>query len=158
MGNAWKMSSVSFKLMHKNRDTAWFEVLQKYHRVQFYQFTGNCRGGFSGVVEDRANPEEFIDALVVQKTPESARLMDTMLMRLPQLKCLPKLEDIIEHLMLAIWNNPCPAYEQLRNKIRPEIEKMSESQKKGYSSSMELLPADSVIKRVVDTTEEEIWW
>jgi hypothetical protein len=158
MDNTWKMSWVSFKLMRKFHDTAWFEVLQKYYRQQFYQFKGNRRGGFSGVVEDRANPEEFIDALVAQRTPKSASILEAMLKQLPEWKCFPDREDVIEYLKLAIWDSPCPAYEQLRNKVKSAVDKISNNQKSWYRTSVVRSPVDSVIRKVADSDEENIWW
>lgn len=77
----WRLSDVSFRIMREFPDTAWFELLQNFHRNQFYLFSGNRPGGFSGVVVDLVAPEDFITALVAQKTPAAGRLLDTVFMR-----------------------------------------------------------------------------
>jgi hypothetical protein len=67
MRHVWELSDVSFRMMKEFPDTAYFDILQTYHRRQFYKFSGNRPHGFSGVVADRAAPEDFIQALAVQQ-------------------------------------------------------------------------------------------
>ena len=63
MRNVWKLSHISFTLMKEFPDTVYVDVLQAYHRRQFYKFSGNRPGGFTGYIADRAAPEDFIQAL-----------------------------------------------------------------------------------------------
>src|SRR5215203_1893649 len=105
-------------------DTAYLDVLQIYHRRQFYKFSGNRPHGFSGVVADRAAPEDFIQALVVQQNDKSAKLLDTMLTFLPKYTCLPDKENITEEVITSIWEHPCSAYAKLREKIKPKAEEI----------------------------------
>jgi hypothetical protein len=124
MQSVWELSDVSFRLMKEFPDTAYFDVLQTYHRRQFYQFSGNRPHGFSGVIADRAAPEDFIQALAIQKNDKSARLLDTMLTYLPKYACMPDKENIINEVIIEIWEHPCSAYTILREKIRPRAEKI----------------------------------
>ncbi len=126
--NVWKLSGISFRLMEEFPDTAYFDVLQSYHQRQFYKFSGNRPGGFSGYIADRAAPEDFIRALIIQQNGRSAKLLDTMLNRLPLLNWMPDKENIIEEIITAIWEHPCAAYEKLRERIRPKAEKILKSQ------------------------------
>ncbi len=149
MEHVWRLSEVSFQLMKEFPDTAYFDVLQTYHRGQFYRFSGNRPHGFSGVVADRAAPEDFIQALVVQKTERSARLLDTMLTYLPKYERMPDKERIIDELKRAIWEHPCTAYVKLREKIKPKIEELEKSR-----TSISL----DAFAMPVDTTERTFRW
>lgn len=148
--NVWKLSDISFKLIKEFPDTAYFDVLQAYHRRQFYKFSGNRPGGFSGYVADRAAPEDFIQALVVQQSDKSSKLLDTMLNRLPLQTCMPDKEYILDNIITAIWEHPCTAYTELREKIRPKAEEILKSQ---ISTSM-----DSSFQVQLDTTARKIRW
>jgi hypothetical protein len=123
--HAWELSDVSFQLMKEFPDTAYLDVLQTYHRRQFYKFSGIRPHGFSGFNADRASPEDFIEALVVQQNGRSAKLLDTMLTYLPKHTCLPDKENIINEVKEQIWQHPCPAYVRLREKVKPKAEKIS---------------------------------
>lgn len=118
----WKLSDVSFRLMKKFPDTAYLDVLQAYHRRQFYQFSGIRPHGFTGYNADRAAPEDFIEALVVQQNDRSAKLLDTMLTNLPKYTCMPDQENIINAVIEQIWEHPCPAYARLREKVKQKAE------------------------------------
>lgn len=122
MEHVWKLSDVSFRLMKEFPDVAYLEVLQIYHRRQFYKFSGNRPHGFTGYNTDRAAPEDFIEALVVQQNERSAKLLDTMLLHLPKYTCLPDRENIIREIIDQIWKHPCPAYATLREKIKHKAE------------------------------------
>lgn len=124
MEHAWEISDVSFRLMKEFPDTAYLDVLQSYHRRQFYKFSGNRPHGFSGVIADRAAPEDFIDALVVQQNDKSAKLLDTMLIYLQHYTCMPDQENIINEVITQIWEHPCSAYAALREKIRRKAEEI----------------------------------
>jgi hypothetical protein len=149
MEHVWKLSDVSFQFMTEYSDTAYFDVLQTYHRRQFYRFSGNRPHGFTGFPADRAAPEDFIKALVVQQTEKSARLLDTMLTYLPKYTCFPDKETIINELATAIWEHPCPAYSRLREKIKP---KAQEILKRQISIPMDTYPIP------VDTTKRIFRW
>lgn len=150
MEHVWRLSDVSFQFMKEFPDTAYFDVLQTYHRRQFYKFSGNRPHGFSGVVADRAAPEDFIQALVVQQTDRSARLLDTMLNNLPKYERMPDKETIISEVITAIWEHPCPAYARLRDKIKPKAEEILK-----WRIS---IPMDSLYQTRVDTTERKFRW
>lgn len=124
MKHVWDLSDISFRLMKEFPDTAYLDVLQTYHRRPFYKFSGNRPHGFSGFVADRAAPEDFIQALVVQQNDKSAKLLDTMLNRLPLQICMPDKENITNEVITAIWEHPCPAYARLRDKIKPKAEEI----------------------------------
>lgn len=149
MKHVWEFSDVSFRLMKEFPDTAYLDVLQTYHRRQFYKFSGNRPHGFSGVIADRAAPEDFIQALVIQQNDRSAKLLDTMLTYLPMYKCMPDKENIINEVITAIWEHPCPAYIRLREKIRPKAEEIL---KLRFS-----IPLDP-INIPVDTTKKKFYW
>ena len=149
MKQVWELSDVSFRLMKEFPDTAYLDVLQTYHRRQFYQFSGNRPHGFSGVNADRAAPEDFIKALVVQQNDRSAKLLDTMLTYIPKYTCLPDKENIINEVIEQIWEHPCPAYVRLREKVKHNAEKIL----KGRISN----PFDP-IDIPVDTTKRTYHW
>ncbi|MGZ5253839.1 MAG: hypothetical protein ACXWV4_05675 [Flavitalea sp.] len=123
MENVWQMSNISLKIIEEFPDARYYEVLEEYHRRFFYGFSGNRRNGFSGYRVDNADPEDFIRALVMQKSGSSAILLDTILNRLPRQICMPDKNGIMRELVLAIWEHPCPAYKELLEKIRPEAER-----------------------------------
>lgn len=120
----WEISDISFRLMQEFPDTAYLDVLQTYHRQEFYHFSGNRPYGFSGSYTDNASPENFIDALVVQQNERSAKLLDTILTTLPKYTCMPYRENIITAVIMAIFEHPCPAYNTLRNKIAPKAKEI----------------------------------
>lgn len=124
MRHVWEISDVSFRLMKEFPDSAYLDVLRAYHRRRFYKFSGIRPHGFTGYNADRAAPEDFIDALVVQQNDGSAQLLDTMLTRLPKYTCMPDKESIINTIIEQIWEHPCTAYARLREKIRSKAEKM----------------------------------
>ena len=149
MEHVWRMSDVSFRFMKDYPDTAYFDVLQTYHRRQFYKFSGNRPHGFTGYPADRAAPEDFIQALVVQQTEKSARLLDTMLTYLPKYERMPDKETIINEIITAIWEHPCPAYAKLREKIKPKAKELLKGQ---ISIPLDTYPTP------VDTTGRTYRW
>jgi hypothetical protein len=149
MQNVRKLSDLSFKLMQEFPDTAYFDVLQTYHRRQFYRFSGNRPGGFSGYIADRAAPEDFIEALAIQQNDKSAKLLDTMLSRIPLQTCMPDKDNIVNEVITAIWDHPCSAYTRLREKIKPKAEEILKWQIS--------IPLDSFAVPV-DTTKKIIRW
>ena len=149
MKHVWELSDVSFRLMKEFPDTAYLDILQAYHRRQFYKFSGIRPHGFTGYNADRAAPEDFIEALVVQQNDRSAKLLDTMLTYLPKYTCLPDKENIINEVIEQIWEHPCPAYVRLREKIRYKAEEIV----KGHIS----IPIDP-IDIPADTTKRKYYW
>ena len=149
MKHVWKLSDVSFRLMKEFPDTAYLDVLRTYHRRQFYKFSGNRPYGFTGFAADRAAPEDFIQALVVQQNDKSAKLLDTMLTYLPKYTCMPDKEAIINAVITAIWEHPCPAYNNLREKIKPKAEELLKRQ-----ITIQVDPHEEPI----DTTKENYRW
>lgn len=149
LNHVWELSDVSFRLMKEFPDTAYFDVLQTYHRRQFYKFSGNRPHGFSGLVADRAAPEDFIEALVVQQNDKSANLLDTMLNYLPKYTCMPDKQNIINTVIEQIWEHPCPAYARIREKVKHKAEEIL----KGRIS----IPLDP-IDIPVDTTKRKYHW
>ena len=145
MQSVWDLSDVSFRLMKEFPDTAYLEVLKTYHRRQFYRFSGNRPYGFSGVIADRAAPEDFIQALAIQQNDRSANLLDTMLTYLPMYKCMPDKENIINEVVMAIWEHPCPAYDRLRGKIKPKAEEILKGR---ISFTLDPLPVNPT-KRII---------
>ena len=152
MNQVWQLSNISFELMTEFPDSLYFNVLQSYHRRQFYRFSGNRRDGFSGDVADRADPEDFIKALVKQQNEKSAKLLDTMLNKLPLQTFMRDKETIIENIVLEIWDNPCPAYTELRNKLTDKVKQI----KKGWIT-LPAMPSEE-IKLDIDTTKPRIRW
>ena len=124
MNHVWELSDISFRLMKKYPDAAYFDVLQDYHRRQFYKFSGNRPHGFTGFNADKAAPEDFIGALVVQQNERSAKLLDTMLTYLARYTCMPDRENIINEVIEQIWEHPCPAYTRLREKVKYKAEEI----------------------------------
>ncbi|MFL5742611.1 MAG: hypothetical protein ACJ75B_20480 [Flavisolibacter sp.] len=160
MQSVWELSDLSFMLMKEFPDTAYLEVLQTYHRRQFYQFSGNRPHGFSGFIADRAAPEDFIDALVIQKNDRSAKLLDTLLTRLPLQTCMPDKENIINEVITAIWEHPCSAYTRLREKIKSKAEEILKWQISipldSYKMSPDTLP--DLHSQKPEPTKEMIRW
>lgn len=149
MKHVWELSDVSFQMMKEYPDTAYLDVLQTYHRRRFYNFSGNRPHGFTGFAADRAAPEDFIQALVVQQNERSAKLLDTMLTYLPKYTRMPDKETIINAVITAIWEHPCPAYAKIRQRIKRKAEELS----KWIFS----VPVDRH-EEPVDTTKENYRW
>ncbi len=149
MKQVWELSDVSFRLMKEFPDTAYFDVLQTYHRRQFYKFSGIRPHGFTGYNADRAAPEDFIEALVVQQNDRTAKLLDTMLTYLPKYTCLPDKENIINAVIEQIWEHPCSAYARLREKVKHKAEEILKGR-----ITIPLDPIDSP----VDTTKRTYHW
>jgi len=149
MKHVWDLSDVSFRFMKEFPDTAYLDVLQYYHRRQFYKFSGIRPHGFTGYNADRAAPEDFIEALVVQQNDRSAKLLDTMLTYLPKYSCMPDKENIINSVIEQIWEHPCPAYARLREKVKHKAEEILKGRIR-----MTLDPLDIP----VDTTKRTYYW
>lgn len=149
MKQVWELSDVSFRLMKEFPDTAYLDVLQTYHRRQFYKFSGIRPHGFTGYNADRAAPEDFIEALVVQQNERSAKLLDTMLTYLPKYTCMPDKENIINEIIEQIWEHPCAAYTRLREKVKPKAEEILKGR-----ITIPIGPIDIP----VDTTKREFYW
>ena len=147
--HVWELSDLSFRLMKEFPDNAYMDVLQAYHRRRFYKFSGNRPHGFTGYAADRAGPEDFIEALVVQQNKRSARLLDTMLTYLPKYTRMPDKKNIINEIIEEIWRHPCPAYVQLRAKISLKAKAIL---KKQIS-----YPFDPVVYPI-DTTKRKFRW
>lgn len=150
--NISELSEVSFRLMREYPDSAYFEVLQAYHRRRFYRFSGEDRHGFTGNDDNRAGAMDFIEALVQQQSEKSAKLLDTILQRMPALTCVPSKGYIEDEIVMEIWKHPNAAYAQLRDKIKSRAEKRLKEQ-------VELPPIDlEMFNPPIDTTEEHIRW
>lgn len=149
MKHVWKMSDISFRLLKEFPDSAYMDVLEEYHRRQFYRFSGIRPHGFTGIAADRAAPEDFVEALVIQQSTRSARLLDTMLTGLRQFTCMPGRDEIISAIMMQVWDHPCPAYTALREKIRPRVQ---QKLKRQIFIEMDTNPLPP------DTTKRKIWW
>lgn len=147
--NVWRLSHISFRIMKEFPDTSYFDILQTYHRRQFYKFSGNRRDGFSGAVADNADPEDFINALIIQQNEKSAKLLDTLLNKLPLQTCMPDKESIIYHLVMEIWEHPCPIYAKLREKINFRVKKILEGR---------IIMPSQQIDLPIDTTKPMIGW
>jgi hypothetical protein len=149
MKHVWELSDVSFRLMKEFPDTAYLDVLQTYHGRRFYKFSGIRPHGFTGYNADRAAPEDFIEALVVQQNERSAKLLDTMLTYLPKYTCMPDKENIIKTVIEQIWEHPCPAYAQLREKVKQKAEEILKRR-----ISITIDPIDIP----VDTAKRKFYW
>lgn len=147
--HVWELSDVSFRLMKEYPDTAYLDVLQVYHRRKFYNFSGIRPHGFTGFKSDKAAPEDFIEALIVQQNDRSAKLLDTMLTNLPMYTCLPDKEYIINFVIEQIWKHPCAAYARLREIVRPKAEEILKGR---------ITVAHDPINFPVDTTERAYRW
>jgi len=146
--NVSSLSYISFQLMKEFPDSAYMDVLQEYHKLRFYRFSGYRRNGFSGYNSDRAEPEDFIRALAVQKNDRSARIMDTILHRLPTIACFPQKESVIGEMENQIWQHPCPSYQKLREELK----------KQGVKES-DVIITPGHYKEPIDTnTSEHIRW
>lgn len=150
----FELSHTSFRLMEEFPDTSYLDVFQKYHRGEFYRVSINSRGGFTGTDYHNADPEDFINALIVQQNERSARIFDTMLFRLPRVKDMPGRERITGEVMDAIWQHPCPAYAGLREKISAKMEAKDAEAKRNGLTPFETVP----FKHQADTSKEEIRW
>jgi hypothetical protein len=149
MKNVWRLSDLSFRLMKEFPDTAYLDVLQAYHRRNFYRFSGDGKNGFTGNFDNRASSEDFIEALVVQQNEKSAQILDTILQRLSSMTCVPHKEYIEDEVVSQIWEHPNPAYEKLRDRIKGKAEELMKGQ------------IDVPINRPnepIDTTQENIRW
>ncbi|MGN6440175.1 MAG: hypothetical protein ACTHMM_26845 [Agriterribacter sp.] len=113
LDNVSQLSEVSFRLMREYPDAAYFDVLQDYHRWRFYRFSGEGRHGFTGNDDNRAGAMDFIEALVRQQSEKSARLLDTILQRMPAITCVSGKDFIEDQMVMEIWEHPNPAYEKL---------------------------------------------
>jgi hypothetical protein len=125
--NGWHLGHLSFRLIKEYPDTAYMQILRDYHRNNFYLFTGKRRNGFSGYTPDRAEPEDFINALAALQNQHSANLLDTILNNLDKYECMPDKESIKEHLVMTIWKQQTPAYFKLKEKVRNRAEQMAKN-------------------------------
>ena len=149
LDHVWELSDVSFRLMKEFPDTAYLDVLQTYHRRQFYEFSGIRPHGFTGYNADRAAPEDFIEALVVQQNDRSAKLIDTMLTNLQKYTCMPDRDNIINAVIEQIWEHPCSAYARLRQKVKQKVKEKLKGHKTMHLNSTEIS---------VDTTKRTYHW
>jgi hypothetical protein len=153
MKNVWLLSHISFNLMKEYPDTAYMDVFQSYYRRRFYEFSGNRRDGFTGFKADRADPEDFIEALAVQPGELSPKLFDTLLLHLRSMPCMPDKETIEDEIVMAIWEQPTSANAWLRKKIKTRAVTIL----KKHPESIYVEPYDRPFKPV-DTTVETIGW
>ena len=117
--NVWKLSTVSFNTIADFPDTAYFQVLQDYYHRTFLRLTGlNFGDGFSSYQTERAKPQDFIYALINQKSINSAVLIDSLLTQIPINKNLVYKDEVYNYMIKKIWETPCPAYINLRLKIK----------------------------------------
>jgi hypothetical protein len=109
MENVWEMSFISFGLMQNIPDTAYLEILTKYYPRRFYNKI--CR---DRLVETGTT---YIYTLASYKTERCAQILAAMLARKPFIPCVADTNTIKDAVLRAIWDNPCPAYEKMRNQI-----------------------------------------
>lgn len=128
LDNVWRLGGMSFQLMKEFPDTAYTEVLRTYHRRRFYRFSGDDSEGFTGDVRNRATSNEFIDALIAQKTKSSAQQLDTMLQHLPTIPCVRNIKYVEDNLVLRIWQSHDPVYSKLRARIKNKAERIMNEQ------------------------------
>ncbi|MBX3242445.1 MAG: hypothetical protein KIT80_04845 [Chitinophagaceae bacterium] len=144
----------TLELIRDFPDTSYFEILQRYHRYSFYQFSGYRRGGFTGFPVDNADPEDFIDALFAQRTEKSALLLDTMLLYLDHIKHIPDRDGIKEKLVMKIWEDSTAAYTGIRKKVEKNARAILK-QREQYDSAI----GDPIeIEPFRDTTPPRYSW
>lgn len=124
MEHNWELSDLSFQLMEKFPDTAYFDILQRYHKTRFYRLAVLKPYGLSRSAADMIDPEDFIRALAVQRNDRSAKLLETMLTNLSTYPCMRDKDSINSTVIEQIWENQCPAYARLREKIRRKAEEI----------------------------------
>jgi hypothetical protein len=124
--HVFQLSSRSFQLMRRFPDTAYLDVLDTYRSIQFYQLSENRPILFLGFLTYRVEPEDFIETVAVQQNDRSAGILETMLIDLAKFSCMPDSKAITNRIVMAIWEHPCPAYAKLREKVKPQAEKLKE--------------------------------
>lgn len=148
--NISELSDITFRLIKEFPDTAYTDILQTYHRKRFYRFSGDGKDGFTGNDDNRASSRDFIEALISQQNEKSAGILDTILQRLPLVTCVPDIDFLEDRLVIDIWENPAPAYEKLKTKIKNKAEKLLKGQIKLDSVEPYIFP--------IDSTKENIRW
>lgn len=150
LSHVYELGEVSFKLMKEYPDTAYLEVLNKYHRENFYRSLGTQLHGFTGSEKFRAEPKDFIEALAQQENTASAKLLDTILKRLPYYKDRYGNNEAEFDVIDIVWKHPSPVYAQLREKIKTKAEEQLKNRL--------FIPIERH-KITVDTAEENYrWW
>ena len=149
MKHYYRLGRISFRLIKEYPDTAYFDILQTYHRRRFYRFSGDNKDGFTGNDDNRARSKDFIEAVISQETTKSADILDTVMQRLPSIKCVPNMDYLQDEIILSIWADTSSIYSNIKNKIRSRAE---------YLISREIeFPVDR-INEPIDSTKETIYW
>ena len=117
--NAWRMSEVSFFLMERYPDTSYRRVFEKYFKKELYKKLHSDEYSHLG--------ESFYSALAAQKDEKSAEMLNWMLEKKPFIACRVDSSYFKEQLMVAIWNNPCIAYQSIRKKIESRMREREKS-------------------------------
>lgn len=100
------VSEKSFRLMEAFPDQAYFPFLQQYQERWWKR--SFCRG------ENYDLPPAFIRAVAANKTEASRDLLNAILNTQLTRRCQGTSEELQQFVYDAIWDHPCPAYEELR--------------------------------------------
>jgi hypothetical protein len=98
---------------------------------------------------------KFFGVLASYRSDSSARLLGIILHRKPFSRCQCDSNYYRENLIRAIWNNPCPAYQELRKEIEA-AEKEYERKYREDSIAYDYGTAKTVQRAPTD--EPVRWW
>ena len=124
----WDLGNMSFQLMEEYPNDAYLEVYEKFYKHHFYGSIGRC-----GRTDKAIN---FMKSLATYKNERSCKILATILNKKPFIRSADYADEIKQELVYAIWNNPCKAYETLRQQIEPNV--------KIYEKNIGRLPAERV--------------
>lgn len=145
--NFYELSNISLELIRDFPSPVWQPLLSKYYRQRFYTFSGNRRNGFTGVRFDRAEPEDFIDALVAQESDSSAVILSHMLDYLPTLPDFPDRLNVESELIRAISKQDCASFSRIRSKVLPKMKQLEKED--AQRPSFEVVVPDSASNEAI---------
>lgn len=143
------LGGTSFELMSTFPNDAYMEVCEGYYRRTFYRT----------ILEDWPTFPDiglaFAKSVAVYKNKKAEKILDSIFNKKPFMPCPVDTSWFRRELVNAIWNNPCPAYEQLRKQAAPYMKRYKEEEKRAGDG----LPLDDVNAEIhKDTTKEPVQW
>jgi len=142
LSNCWKISEISFRLMHEYPDSSYLGIFENYYRRTFYKKVRQESYPYSA--------EGFINAVAVYKNERSEKILSTILHRSPFMPYPSDTSSLKTILSEAIWNNKCDAYSKLIKQIEPVM--------KEYEKDTITFPIDPVIPPIKTEEEPVRWW
>lgn len=151
--NYWNLKETAFRLLTDFPDTAYLDVLEKYHRRGFYRTLNYQKDGFTGFKYEHVNAEDFIRAVGAHHHKRAAVILDTIMQRIPRFTNIDDPDYLKLVVVKTFSTSEVSAFQYLKRKYAKAV---AESKAQQFRSTEILRVIDSTVNSLVDSTSIDI--